>query len=120
MENQGVNMRLTPAQVNWVVNSLGELGVEIEGQYFFLYKGKSIEYEQPENLSGIPLKVRRVGKREFGETCAPLRWNGSLGDVYSVQVAPPPGMTEVSDEYRWHVLPLNREMQWDEKQNKND
>lgn len=63
--------------VKWIVNSLGELGVEIEGRCFFLYKGRSLEYGIPGetkdgiclHADGTPMSYRIVGKREFGETC---------------------------------------------------
>lgn len=51
--------------VQWIVNSSGELGVLIhtgEGPVaFFCYKGEALRYSDP-------IVVRRVGKREFGET----------------------------------------------------
>jgi hypothetical protein len=53
----------------WIVNSLGELGVEVYGRFYFLYKGHSLEYTN--NESSTPLLYRAVGKREFGETCHP-------------------------------------------------
>jgi hypothetical protein len=52
----------------WVVNSLGELGVEVGGRQFFLYKGQSLEYGKHGNEDGFVL-YRPVQKREFGETC---------------------------------------------------
>lgn len=61
---------LSPEQVEWVVNDIGELGVRISGTSFFLYKGESIVYPRKQE-DGSPMKVRRVQKREFGEVCRP-------------------------------------------------
>ena len=67
--------------VKWVVNDLGELGVCVNGRYFFLYKGHNLEYgSDPDSRrdgvalhdDGTPMMVRMVGKREFGETCHPI------------------------------------------------
>lgn len=55
-----LKLQLNKKDVQWVVNDLGELGVKVGNQLFFLYKGDSIS-------SGN--KWRPVGKREFGETC---------------------------------------------------
>lgn len=72
---------MTEDDVKWVVNDLGELGVCVQGQYFFLYKGGSLEYgSDPSDVregqalhdDGTPMMVRPVGKREFGETCKPI------------------------------------------------
>jgi len=82
--------------VEWVVNDLGELGVCVNGQYFFLYKGASLQYGKDSDCrrhgvavhdDGTPMMVRMVGKREFGETCQPLphfrsRWPGGEGAKY--------------------------------------
>lgn len=54
---------------NWIVNNLGELGVEVDGRFFFLYKGASIEYKEAKNVDGSPMMWRPVHKREFGEAC---------------------------------------------------
>lgn len=63
--------RLHPDQVEWVVNSLGELGVKIGNQFFFLYKGESIQYSTNES----DYHYRPVGKREFGEVCTPINYD---------------------------------------------
>ena len=49
----------------WVVNSFGELGVQVNGRLFFLYKGESLEYESDRDS---PTRYRKVEKREFGES----------------------------------------------------
>jgi len=82
--------------VRWVVNSDGELGVEINGRYFFLYKGESIEYRYK---CGASLMVRPVEKREFGECCHPDRQKRT--DPYGTPVIP---YLEGKD---WTELPLN-------------
>lgn len=61
-ETGGFDLRLDPEDVNWVVNSLGELGVRIGNQLFFCYKGQSLCY------GNGSYTWRAVGKREFGET----------------------------------------------------
>lgn len=62
----------------WVVNDLAELGVEIQGKHFFLYKGGSIVYKDGLHENGTPMHVRPVGKREFGETCKPVLYDGKV------------------------------------------
>lgn len=70
-------MDISATDVRWVVNEIGELGVEVFGRRFYLYKGESLEYslETP--------KFRYVEKREFGEVCTPkgLPKNGQFGSV---------------------------------------
>lgn len=61
---------LKEKDVAWVVNDLGELGVRIEGENFYLYKGRSLSYGNGGRM------WRPVGKREFGECCHPLAANG--------------------------------------------
>ena len=76
--------------VRWVVNSQGELGVEIFGRCFFCYKGESIEYDAgTEDFGGKPMTFRRVGKREFGETIWPLLWIkiGKSQERYEAEVS---------------------------------
>jgi rubredoxin len=60
--------------VKWIVNQAGELGVRVNNQNFYLYKGESIQHntidEDHIRDTGIDLrKWRYVGKREFGESC---------------------------------------------------
>lgn len=59
---------LSEAEVEWVVNSHADLGVLIKGICYFLYKGESLVYFK----EGEPLFVRKVEKREFGESAHPL------------------------------------------------
>lgn len=62
-------MEMNPSQsVNWVVNDNAELGVEVDGRYYFLYKGDSLQYRD-----GQRRFVRPVGRYEFGEVCKPQR-----------------------------------------------
>jgi hypothetical protein len=70
---------LSDDEVIWVVNDLGELGVKIGNQCFFLYKGESLEYKGTPD-EGSPRKYRLVGKREFGETCKPTFWAWKAGE----------------------------------------
>ena len=66
--------RLKANEVEWIVNDIGELGIRVSGQCFFLYKGHSLEYTG-NNEDGTQMMVRNVGKREFGEVCLPLEFN---------------------------------------------
>lgn len=72
-------------EVQWVVNDLGELGVKVAGQFFFLYKGESLSYgPAPEHGNGEPMRYRPVFRREFGECCHPINYAhpGRNGEVF--------------------------------------
>lgn len=58
--------------VEWVVNDNAELGVKIEDQFFWLYKGASLIVQKGLHDDGTPMLYRPVGKREFGECCHPI------------------------------------------------
>lgn len=69
---------LTAKDVQWVVNSNGELGVKIGQQFFWLYKGESLLQEGLPNVDEPDLKWRSVFKREFGEVCRPFELQSKL------------------------------------------
>lgn len=103
---------ITADDVRWVVNDLGELGVEVGGRYFFCYKGDSLEYGTHgycKHGDGTPMRVRPVGKREFGETVWPLSWHvaGRSQDRYTVELSYYSGLSDGSPEDgKWRDLPV--------------
>lgn len=62
--------------VEWIVNDMGELGVKINDQFFFLYKGYSYRDGK---------KWRHVFKREFGEICYPWDIRHISGETYNIK-----------------------------------
>jgi len=66
IENLEKQLKTTKiSNVTWVVNDIAELGVKINEQFFFLYKGISLENQGT--------YYREVFKREFGEVCHPTK-----------------------------------------------
>lgn len=55
---------LEPDNVEWVVNDIAELGVKIGNQIFFMYKSRSLVYDNEDS----EMLWRPIYKREFGET----------------------------------------------------
>lgn len=99
-----------PDDVKWVVNDLGELGVEICGRYFFLYKGCSLEYETGLHDDGTQMMVRQVGKREFGETCHPVAMvkHGYSPDRYALNLTYHSGLSDgAPGDADWRPLPAS-------------
>jgi len=98
----------------WVVNNIGELGVRVGARFFFLYKGESIEYKEGDNVreegygrDAIPLKWRKVNKREFGEVQHPEGWYER--QMYKDEEYLPPIPNATKAEEHWQLLPLPRE-----------
>jgi hypothetical protein len=54
---------VTPEDIRWIVTDQADLGVELGGRKFVLYKGHSIEVHDT--------TWRQVNKREFGESVNP-------------------------------------------------
>lgn len=108
---------VTSMEPQWIVNSLGELGVKVGERFFFLYKGYSIEYGEPGEefamySDGEPMKYRIVGKREFGETQWPDAWlrAGRRESRYSVNLEYIPGLSDGKPEdAEWRNLPAKKE-----------
>lgn len=81
VKDRGIS--LGAEEVVWVTNDNAELGVRIGDQCFFLYKGRSLIYEDGLHDDGSPMHVRPVFKREFGECAHPLNRirEGLIGTV---------------------------------------
>lgn len=97
---------LTADDIQWVVNDTGELGVKIGSQFFFMYKGGSLVYEDGLHDDGTSMLWRAIGKREFGETCKPLRYDEFQRDgFYRRELDPGPGRTELDPDSKWQEMP---------------
>lgn len=109
---------LDSLEPKWVVNNMGELGVEVAGRVFFLYKGGNLEYDEPtweDDGHTYDLLYRRVGKREFGETVWPWQWhvNGRAqrGEYTAALVPGTWGVDgspacELDEDEHWRPLPM--------------
>lgn len=108
------------SEPNWIVNDLGELGVEVDGRFYFLYKGGNLEYggkySSHEGVAihddGTPMRYRMVGKREFGECCHPLKWvqAGRTEDRYTEELVFHPGLSfGKPEDGDWRELPASPE-----------
>jgi hypothetical protein len=95
----------------WIVNDLGELGVEVCGRCFFLYKGDNIEYESGKHDDGTTILYRPVGKREFGETCKPDAYYSKgyhKKDRYTEPLVFHPRLSfGKPEDGNWHELPTS-------------
>ena len=92
---------LDTADVIWVVNNLGELGVKIGCKFFFMYKGESLVYLE-QDRSDQAYKWRKVEKREFGEVCRAPEHAQQIRD-HGVDKHPWPEYTSGGG---WELLPF--------------
>jgi hypothetical protein len=88
---------LKSEDVEWVVNDSAELGVKIGSQFFWLYKGESLIYEDALHDDGSPMFWRHVFKREFGECAHPVNHE----DYSRI------GTVSLSDSENWKPLPAS-------------
>ncbi|MDN8081215.1 hypothetical protein QZN30_17770 [Burkholderia multivorans] len=94
-QHEAAPATLTAEQVEWIVNDNAELGVKIGNQFFFLYKGHSLAYEETTLDDGSPMHWRPVFKREFGECANPINYK----DLSKI------GTVSLSDSDQWKQLP---------------
>ena len=99
------------ADVEWVVNDMGELGVRVKGVCYFCYKGESLVYEHGIHDGNEPILHRNVGKREFGEVVYPAKWQaaGHVERRYTEQLIFTQGLSfgyQGDPRYVWTALPV--------------
>lgn len=102
-------MGIGPDDVKWVVNSDGEIGVEVGGRVFFCYKAESLEYGD-----GGALKYRPLEKREAGESLRIPGQDGKApythGDGWKFLPVPKPevGTVRPTEDW-WNVSSAQRQ-----------
>lgn len=85
-----------PPKPEWIVNDIAELGVKVGDRFYFLYKGRSLVYDEPvHDEDGKPMHWRPVFKREFGECCHPINYK----DPTRI------GTVSLDDDDEWQPLP---------------
>ena len=63
----------TGDRVEWVVNDIAELGVRVDGEFYWYYKRSSpLVYAKGMHATGQPMLWRPVDYREFGECIHPI------------------------------------------------
>jgi hypothetical protein len=98
---------LLPDDVQWVVNSIAELGVKIGDQFFFMYKGYSLVYAGEPDEDNKQLYWRPIKKREFGESCYPIHPDQERCGYSHLK-----GTVSLEDSPDWKLLPMPPE-NWD-------
>jgi hypothetical protein len=104
LASRTADLHLEEGNVEWVVNDIGELGVKIGNQFFFLYKGRSLVYGDRD--PGPTMRWRLVYKREFGEVCHPppkTQYSFDRGELNQ------DGTYTFGNEEDWQDLPFPKE-----------
>lgn len=96
---------LTDKDVQWVVNDNAELGVKIGNQFFWMYKGRSLVYDDGLHDDGTPMHWRPVFKREFGECCHPVNYEDLRKCGYPHVI----GQVSLDDDDEWQELPKSQQ-----------
>lgn len=107
---------MSNAEPEWIVNNYGELGVKVNGRYFFLYKGDNIVYGQKLGCTvsnGVitDMAYRQVGKYEFGEVCQPEKFTIRgirVPQPYTAELTYMPGLSDGQPgDANWQPLPAD-------------
>lgn len=96
---------INPDDIEWIVNDTAELGVKIHGRCFFMYKGRSLEYEKGLHDNGEPMLFRSIGKREFGETVCPISFHKTrIHESPYTQICLPGLESDHDPRYDWRPI----------------